>query len=106
MKQYFDDLDEALEGIAIKQLDLPKTQGFNAVKKLVGLPNYVKMGYRIEYISNETVKGILNSEIRTESEFRNAISSHGERNCEVLFKVVETRKDVMLIIETFFFNII
>lgn len=38
MKQYFDDLDEALEGIAIKQLDLPKTQGFNAVKKLVGLP--------------------------------------------------------------------
>lgn len=105
MKQYFDDLDEALEEIAIKQLDLTKTQGFNAVKKLIGLPNYVKMGYRIESVSETTVQSLLNGEIKIMRDFANARYSDGYKNYKILYRTVETRKDVMLIIETFFFNI-
>lgn len=105
MKRYFDDLDEAMEEHAIKQLDLAKKQGLKAVKNLITLPNYKKMGYILREISDELVKKLLSGEIKTESEFRNVLYSYGESNCQVLFRIVETRRDVILIIETFFFKI-
>lgn len=105
MKRHLDELDESLEEIAIKQLDLAKKQGVEAVKRMIQSPIYKKMEYRMGYVSDETVKRILNSEIKTETELINAIYSDKEKNCEILYRIVETRRDVILIIETLFFNL-
>lgn len=105
MKQYLDDLDRILEEADIKQLDMAKKQGLQAAYSLISRPNYQKMGYNLSEISDESVKKLLSGEIKTEPEFRNALYSYGASNCHVLFRTVEARRGVILIIETFFFNI-
>lgn len=105
MKRYFDDIEEALEEVAIKQLDIAKEQGINAVGKLINLPNYRKMGYDLRDVSDETIQRVFNMEIKTGSEFINAVYLNDKKTCQVLYRIIETKKDVILIIETFFFNI-
>lgn len=105
MKQYLNNLDEFMEKRAIQELDFAKKQGVKVVRKLINNPMYEKMRYSIESISELTVQRLLSREIKTEPEFIHAKHLDEEKNCEVLYKIAETRSDVILIIETFFFDI-
>lgn len=105
MKDYFDNIDEAIEEHAILQLEIAKKEGMKAVEKLVSSPLYKKMEYHMEYLSDDSVKKLLNGEIKTESEFMNAVYCNDHKLHGVLFRIVETRKDVVLMIETFFFDV-
>lgn len=105
MKDYFDNIDEAIEEHATRQLEIAKKESMKAVEKLVSSPMYKKMGYHMEYLSDDSVKKLQNGEIKTEREFMNAVYCNDHKLHGVLFRIVETRKDVILMIETFFFDI-
>lgn len=105
MKQYLVRFEEYMEDRAIQELDSAKKQGVKAVAGLMSLPNFKKMEYNLVDASDATVRGLLNNEIKTDSELSEASRTNDEKTCRILYRIVETKRDVILVIETFFFDI-